>query len=90
MINWLTLYHNLPISMKKYLKTKLGLLSDFDFESRYSNSTLFISRTTKIEVSFSLEPDGLLVAIWFPDAKDPTYTEHQTFIQNLHCDLLAN
>jgi len=73
----------MPITMKSYLVEKVGELSDFTFKHRMTDTLLYISPTTNIEVSFSFEPDGVLMAIWFPDAEeDPSYSDHQLFLEN--------
>jgi hypothetical protein len=89
MPNWLTLHQNLPIKMRRYLKKRVGELSDFIFHYKTSDCVVFSSPSTKIEVSISFDEYGIALAIWFPDAEDPTYTEHQISIKNPFFNLIS-
>lgn len=87
-MKWSTIYQNLPIRGKWYLFKKIGWVSDFVLEETFSEGSLYFSPSTEIEVSFCVDTSGLSVAVWFPDAPDPTYTDHQIFIANPHFKML--
>lgn len=82
-MEWLLLYRNMPIKIKKFLQAYLGDLNDFEsVPTQVSGFYQYESRSTSIGVTFAFEMDGQVLTIWFPEVDDPTIEDHCIFVQH--------